>query len=42
MTPATNTSNGIFLRNFLQNNEILQRQNGETATEERQRKGGNY
>jgi len=24
----------------MQNNEILQRQNGETATEERQRNGG--
>jgi len=28
-------------RNFLQNNRILQRQNGETATEEWQRNGGN-
>jgi len=30
-----------FLTKFLQNNGILQRQNGETATEERQRNGGN-
>jgi len=33
--------NGIFLRIFLQNNGILQRQNDETAKEERQRNGGN-
>jgi len=30
-----------FLTQFLQNSGILQRQNGETATEERQRNGGN-
>jgi len=30
-----------FLTYFLQNNGILQRQKGETATEERQRNGGN-
>ena len=30
-----------FLTYFFQNNGILQRQNGETATEERQRNGGN-
>jgi len=30
-----------FFNVILQNNGILQRQNGETATEERQRNGGN-